>query len=247
MAFDLEQAVFPAPGDAAVDPALRVFLGRVYLKLAAGLAVSAGAAWCVAEVPTVRDAVFRQARGEIVGFSGWGLALLLAPLVVLFTASFDRRRETARGSGALYWTVAVLVGGSLGALVAAYAAASLVSTFLVTAAAFAAFSLWGSVTRRNLGGLGHFMVTALVGLILAMAANLFLRSGTLQLALDAVGVLIFAGLIAADTQRLRAIYDRLDDAEALETASNYGALTLYLNFVNLFELLFSLWGSRSRR
>ncbi len=235
------------PAEAAVDVGLRGFLSRVYLKLAGGLALSAVVAWCVAYVPSLRDLFFTSAQGEIVGFSGWGWILLFSPVVILFVASFAVRDQTARGSGLLYWTIAALIGGSMSVLVLGYTDASLVSTFLITAIAFASLSFWGYVTKRNLTGLGNFALAALVGLILALVVNLFLRSSVFNLILDGLGVLIFSVLIAADTQRLKLIYYQVGDPAALEAASNYGALTLYLNFINLFELLLSLSGGRSRR
>jgi FtsH-binding integral membrane protein len=234
-------------GDAAFDAGLRAFLSRVYLKVAGGLALSAGEAWCVAHSSALRDLLFVQVQGEVAGFTGWGLTLVFAPVVVMFLASFVVRDQGARGSGVLYWTIAALVGGSLSVLVLTYAGASLVSTFLVTACAFVALSLWGFATKRNLSGFGNFMLAGLAGLIVAMVVSLFLRSSALYFVLDALGVLIFSGLIAADTQRLRRIYEQGLDPQALEASANYGALTLYLNFINLFELLLSLTGSRSRR
>lgn len=233
--------------DGAVDSGLRAFLGGVYLKLAAGLVLSAVAAWCVADDPNLRDLFFVGAGGQVTRFTIWGLAFVLAPLALLLLASGTLRHPTARGSGALYWSIAALVGSSMGLLVLTYTGASLVSTFLMTAAAFGGLSLWGYATKRNLTALGNFMVTALCGLIVAMLINLFLRSPGANLVINLIGVFIFAGLIAADTQRLKMIYYQSDDPEMMAAASNYGALTLYLNFINLFELLLSFSRSRSRR
>lgn len=246
MAYDVDLLTPSAKFEAARDSGLRAFLGRVHLKVAVGLALSAAVAWCVAGIPAVRDLVFTTAPGQGPGFTGWGLVLLFSPLAVLFFASFTLRAETARAAAWLYWTMAGLVGGSLGLLVLVYTGGALASTFLVTAAAFIGLSLWGSATKRNLSGLGAFLVVALVGLILAMLLNLVLKSPLLNLILDGLGVMIFAGLIAADTQRLKRIYYQTTASDALEASSNYGALTLYLNFINLFELLLSLAGSRSR-
>jgi FtsH-binding integral membrane protein len=247
MAYDVDLLTAPARFEIARDSGLRVFLGRVYLKVAAGLALSAAVAWCVAELPALRDLVFVSAPGQDPGFTGWGLALVFSPLAVLFLASFVTRAETGRASAWLYWTVAGLVGGSLSLLVLVYTGAALVSTFLVTAAAFVGLTAWGYLTRRNLSGAGAFLVAALFGLILAMLVNLFLKSPVLDLVLNGLGVLIFAGLIAADTQRLKRIYYQTAESGGLGASSNYGALTLYLNFINLFELLLSFSGSRSRR
>jgi uncharacterized protein len=198
-------------------------------------------------MPALTGFFFTQERGEVVGLSGWGLALVFAPVLLVFLAALLHRRPSARESGLLYWTVAALVGGSLSVLALAYAGAMLVTAFLVTACAFGALSLWGYVTRRNLAGFGNFLAVALFGLIVALAANLLLRNSLFELALDVIGVLIFSGLIAADTRRLKLIYYQLDDPARLGAASNYGALSLYLNFINLFELLLSLMSGRSRR
>src|SRR5690606_30758468 len=130
-----------------------------------------------------------------------------------------------------------LIGGSLALLVLTYAEATLASTFLVTAAAFAGLSLIGYVTKRNLSGLGAFLTVALLGLILASLVNAYFSSPPFDLALKVIGVLVFAGLIAVDTHRLRQIYAELDDPQALGAATSFGALTLYLNLVNLFQLL----------
>lgn len=247
MAYQLDPFTASSAADAAIDPGLRAFLSRVYWKVAGGLLLSAAVAWCIAGTPAVRDLCFTLDQGEVTGFTGWGLALLLSPLAVLFFASFALRDETGRGSGWLYWTVAALVGGSLSLLVIAYTGAALVSTFLVTAAAFGGLGFWGQVTKRNLGGLGSFLTTAVIGLVIAMLVNLFLGSPTLYVVLNALGVLVFAGLIAADNQRLKKIYYQIGETDALGPVSNYGALTLYLNFINLFELLLSFSGSRARR
>jgi len=235
-----------ARGDAAVDSGLRAFLLRVYQKVAGGLLVSAGVAWCVAYVPAIRDVFFTTAHGHLVGWTFWGMALLFSPILVMIAASFTMRDRSGSGAGWLYWTVVVLVGGSMSVLALVYTGAALVSTFLITAGAFAGLSLWGYTTRRDLTAMGSFLTVALFGLILAMLVNLFFKSSTVYLVLNLVGVLIFAGLIAADTQRLKTIYYQSADGQ-LEASSNYGALTLYLNFINLFDLLLSLSGGQSRR
>jgi hypothetical protein len=231
----------------ANDPGLRAFFGRVYMKVIGGLVLSAGIAWCVAYVPALRDLFFTTVPGEAVGLTLAGVILLVSPVLVLMLAALLVRDHTARGTGWLYWSVAALVGGSLSVLALVYTGAALVSTFLVTAGAFAGLSLWGYVTGRNLAALGNFLTMALFGLILAMVVNLFFRSPGASLVMDLLGVLIFAGLIASDTQRLKRVYYETSDPDALEASANYGALSLYLNFVNLFELLLSLSGSRSRR
>ena len=246
MAYDFDASPSSSPAT-ATDPGLRAFLGRVYLKLAGGLLLSGAIAWSVADVPALRDLFFQSAEGNVTGFTAWGLVLVFSPLAVLFAGSFLVRDHTARGAAWIYWTVAALVGGSLSLLALTYTGAALVSTFLGTAGAFAGLSLVGYLTKRNLAAFGNFLTVALMGLILATVANMFFKNPMAYLVLNGIGVLIFAGLIAADTQRLRNIYYTTQDPEALEASANYGALTLYLNFINLFELLLSFSGGRRRR
>lgn len=224
------------------EDGLRGFLLRVYLRVAGGLVLSATVAALVAFTPAIRDGVFSMTQGRPVGLTGWGWALLASPLAVMVLASM--RGASARHAAGLYWTLAALIGGSLSLLALIYAGADLVATFLVTAAAFAGLSLWGYVTRRDLGALGSFLGVALLGLVLAMLVNLVLRNAMAELVLSGIGVVVFAGLIAADTQQLKRIYAETADPEALPAAADYGALTLYLNFINLFQLLLSFRSSR---
>jgi len=229
-----------------VDQGLRRFLLQVYLKVAGGLALSAAIAWAVVTLPALSRLFFVEIGGEM-RLSGWGWALVVSPVLLIPVSAFTRAGTTARGAGWLYWTVSALVGGSLSLLAIVYAGETLISAFLVTASVFVALGLWGSVTRRNLSGLGHFLTAALFGLIVALCVNLLTRNSLLELVLDVLGVLIFSGLVATDTQRLKLIYYHLDDPERLGAASNYGALSLYLNFINLFERLLALMGGRPRR
>jgi FtsH-binding integral membrane protein len=230
----------------AGDAGLRRFMTQVYAKLAGGLAVSSAVAWAVASQPQLRDLFFVAGPDGAYSYTALGLLLLFSPLAVLLIGGLVVKQPTAGAAGVLYWTVAALLGGSLSILALVYAEASLASTFLITAGAFAGLSVAGFVTKRNLSALVSFLTMALLGLILAMLVNLFLRSPGLYMVINGIGVLIFAGLIAADTQQLRRIYAELDDKDALEAASSYGALTLFLNFINLFQLLLSFGGRRRR-
>jgi uncharacterized protein len=243
MGYDVS-GIATARGNAAVDSGLRAFLLSVYQKVAGGLLVSAAVAWGVADFPAVRSIFFTTAHGHVVGMTFWGMALSFSPLLVI-AASFAMRDRSGRGAGWLYWTVVVLVGGSMSVLVLTYTGAALVSTFLITAGAFGGLSLWGYTTRRDLTAIGSFLTVALFGLILAILTNLFFKSSGVSLALELAGVLIFGGLIASDTQRLKIIYYQSADGQ-LEASSNYGALTLYLNFINLFDLLLGLSGGQRR-
>lgn len=230
------------------DSGLRAFMLGVYGKLSLGLMLAGAVAWAVASVPQLSQLMFRTVGGQLTGYTPMGLAVVIAPLALLFISAFAIRQPTARGSGLLYWSVVALIGASLGALFLVYVGGSIAVSFLITAAAFGALSLWGYVTHRNLTGLGSFLVMGVAGLVIAMIVNFFVRSSALYFLVDVAGVLIFAGLIAYDTQRLKRLYQEAAENQAsLATATNFGALTLFINFVNLFQFLLSLTGQRRRR
>lgn len=231
--------------DMAIDAGLRAFMLGVYNKMGIGLVVSAGLAWATASVGPVRDTLFVVADGRLTGYTPLGMVLAFAPLVVLLGSAFLVRSASRRMASLLYWSVVALIGASLGAVALRYTGQSLASTFLVTAAAFGALSLYGYTTGRDLSGIGTFLIMGVIGLIIAGVVNLFLQSSVLMLVISAIGVLIFAGLTAHDTQRLKLTYHRLGgDKAAMGSATSFGALSLYLDFVNLFQFLLVFLGQR---
>ena len=232
--------------DMAVDAGLRAFMLGVYNKLAIGLVLSGALAWVTANVPAVRDVLFvTTPGGQLAGYTLLGWAVAFAPLILLLVAGFALRNPTPRSSGVLYWTIVALIGASLGTVFLRYTDQSIASTFFITAAAFGSLSLFGYTTKRDLGPIGAFLVMGLIGLIRAMIVNMFMQSPAMMFAINIIGVLIFAGLIAFDTQRLKMTYYQLGgDQAAMGVATNYGALTLYLNFINLFQFLLAMMGSR---
>lgn len=236
----------PAQADMSVDAGLRAFMLGVYNKVALGLVLSAAIAFITGTYPPVRDLMFRvTADGYIGGFTLLGMIISFAPLVLLLGFGFAVRNPTPQSSGVLYWSIVSLIGASLGVVVLAYTGASIFQTFLITAASFGALSLFGYTTKRDLGPIGSFLIIGLFGLILASIVNIFLKSSGMSFVINAVGVLIFAGLIAYDTQRLKLTYYQLGgDASAQGVATNYGALSLYINFINLFQFLLSFLGQR---
>jgi FtsH-binding integral membrane protein len=235
-----------APLDMALDAGLRSFMIGVYNKVALGLVLSAGMAYLTSMVPAVRDVMFRvNPEGRFAGYTLLGMVVAFAPLAVLLGSMFAMRRPSARGASLLFWAVSVLMGASLGVLGLLYTGASLATTFLITAAGFGALSLFGYTTRKDLTGMGSFLLVGLVGLVGASVVKMFWSPPGFSFVISAVGVLIFAGLIAYDTQRLKLTYHQLGgDTAALGAASSYGALSLYLNFINLFQFLLSLFGQR---
>lgn len=230
----------------AVDAGLRAFMLGVYNKLALGLVLSAALAWLTSTYPPLRDLMFVVgADGRLSGLTPTGWLVAFAPLAILLVAGFAVREPTSRYAGVLYWAIVGLMGASLGVLALVYTGASIASTFLVTAAAFGALSLFGYTTNKDLSGAGAFLIVGVMGLIIASLANLFLRSEAVAFAVNVIGVFVFAGLIAYDTQRLKLTYDQVaDQPEKMGIATSYGALSLYINFVNLFQFLLSLAGQR---
>lgn len=243
---DLQRSYAPAaPADMSVDAGLRAFMLGVYNKVALGLVLSAALAWVTSSFPPIANLLYTQAANGRVGFTLFGMVLAFAPLAVLLFGGLAMRNPSPRTSGIMYWTVVSLIGASLGVLVLRYTGQSIASTFLITAAAFGGLSLFGYTTKRDLTGFGSFLIIGLVGLLIASVVNIFLQSGLMGFIISVVGVLIFAGLIAYDTQRLKMTYYQLgEDRAALGVATNYGALSLYLDFINLFQFLLAIFGGR---
>jgi FtsH-binding integral membrane protein len=235
----------PAVADMALDAGLRAFMLGVYNKVALGLVLSAAMAYLTGAYQPVSQLMFQVRPNGYLGLTGLGMVVSFAPLGILLFSSFTRS-VTPRSSGIVYWAIVALIGASLGTVVLLYTGASIATTFLVTATAFGALSLVGYTTKKDMTAFGSFLIMGLVGLIVAMLVNMFLQSTMMAFIINVLGVLIFAGLIAYDTQRLKGTYYQLGgDSSALAVATNYGALQLYLDFINLFRfLLFFMGGSR---
>ncbi|HYF22173.1 MAG TPA: Bax inhibitor-1/YccA family protein [Caulobacteraceae bacterium] len=237
----------PSSADMAVDTGLRAFMLGVYNKLALGLGVAGVLAWVTGNVPEVTSMLFQQV-GRGITYTPLGWVVALAPVVLLFGSMFTMKNPTARGTGVLYWLVVAAIGAGGGLWFLRYTDASLASTFFVTAAAFGALSLWGYTTKRNLSGLGTFLFMGLIGLILASLVFAFLpaaQNPMFYFIINALGVLIFAGFIAYDTQRMKmGYYAAGGDRNMLGVLTNWAALGLFINFVNLFQFLLSFLGNR---
>lgn len=234
-----------AAPDMAVDVGLRAFMLGVYNKVALGLALSAGLAWLTGMYPPVQALMFHADAFGRVAMTPLGWIVAFAPLAILIFQGFARQQSPQRAS-LTYWTVVSLIGASLGLLFMIYNVASIFQTFLVTAAAFGGLSLVGYTTKRDLQPMGSFLIMGLWGLILASLVFIFFHSAVMAFVINVVGVLIFAGLIAWQTQNLKLMYYQLGgDQAAMSVATSYGALSLYLDFINLFRfLLYFMGGSR---
>ena len=232
----------PQSADMSLDAGLRSFMLGVYNKLSLGLVVAGALAWVVGNVPEVQQLFYVQtAQGT--SMTLLGMAVQWAPLVLIFGSMFFMKRPSPVGTNLLYWAVVVTMGASLGWIFLLYTGSSVASTFFVTAAAFGGLSLYGYTTKRDLGPIGSFLIMGVIGLVIASIVNMFLGSGTLDLIISALGVLIFSGLIAFDTQRLKMTYYALGgDQAGMSVATSYGALGLFINFVNLFLFLLRFMG-----
>ncbi len=231
--------------DMSVDAGLRSFMLGVYNKVALGLLLSAALAYVTGSFPPVRDLMFSVSPTGKVGYTLLGMIVAFAPLAVILFGAFAMKNVTPRSSGIYYWTIVALIGAGLGVLTFVYTGASIFSTFLITAAAFGALSLIGYTTKKDLTAFGSFLIVGLVGLVIASIVNMFLNNGAMGFIISVLGVLIFAGLIAYDTQRLKMSYYQMGgDQAAMGVATSYGALSLYLNFINLFQFLLSIFGDR---
>jgi FtsH-binding integral membrane protein len=231
--------------DMSVDAGLRSFMLGVYNKMALGLVLSAALAWVTADFAPVQQLLYVMAPdGRLAGFTPLGMIIRFAPLAVLLGAMFIRN-PSPRAAGIVYWSVVSGIGAGLGVWLLAYTGVSVAMTFLITAASFGALSLVGYTTKKDLTGFGSFLMMGLFGLILASLVGMFLHLPGLSFIINVAGVLIFAGLVAYDTQRLKMTYYQLGgDQASMAVATNYGALNLYLNFINLFQFLLQFTGSR---
>ena len=170
--------------------------------------------------------------------------IMLAPLGFVFAMSFGANRMQTGTLQVLFWSFCVAMGLSMSTIFLVFTGASIATTFFATAGAFAGLSLVGYTTKKNLTGMGQFMTMGLIGIVIAMVINIFLQSSGLQLAISILGVLIFAGLTAYDTQRLKEEYAYVQGTEFAGKAVVLGALTLYLDFINMFQFLLSFLGNR---
>ena len=231
--------------DMAVDAGLRSFMLGVYNKLALGLVVSGALAWVVGNVPAGTALFYQVGPDGVAGMSPLGWAVQFAPLVLIFGSMFLMKRPSPVMTNLLYWAVVATMGLSLGWIFLVYTGASVATTFFVTAAAFGGLSLYGYMTKRDLGPMGTFLIMAVIGLVIASVVNMFMASSTLYWIITFAGVLIFSGLIAYDTQRLKLTYYELGGNQAaLSVATSFGALNLFISFVNLFLFLLRIFGSR---
>ncbi len=223
-----------AYGAEAIDLGLRRYMLRVYNFMAGGLGLTGLVAYAA-----VASGFYQQiAATPLI----W--VVMLAPLAVVLLLSFRIERMSAGAAQASFWGYAALMGLSLAGIFLIYTGTSIARVFFISAATFAAMSLYGYTTRRDLSRFGSFLFMGLIGIVLASVVNIFIASSALQFAVSVIGVIVFTGLTAWDTQRIKEIYLESDPGDVLTKKALMGALALYLDFINLFVMLLQLTGQR---
>ncbi|MEQ8228887.1 MAG: Bax inhibitor-1/YccA family protein [Rhodospirillales bacterium] len=220
---------------AGIDVGLRSYMLRVYNYMCIGLGLTGAVAFAASTSPELMNVIHGTALRWIV---------MLAPLGFVFFLSARINHVKASTAQALFWVYAGLMGLSLSYIFLAYTGVSVVRVFFITAGAFAGLSLYGYTTKKDLSGMGSFLIMGVIGILIASVVNIFLASTGLHFVISVLGVLIFAGLTAYDTQRIKAIYAEGDHSETHEKKAIMGALTLYLDFINMFIFMLQFFGNR---
>jgi uncharacterized protein len=252
--FDRQTLGARAGSAAAIDEGLRSYMLRVYNYMGIGLVVTGFAAWFAAAAAVTTDpaaAVATMNNGTML--TQWGYLLfasplqwvvMLAPLAFVLVLSFGINKLSVPAAQATFWGFAAIMGLSLSSIFLVYTDASIAKVFFITAATFGAMSLYGYTTKRDLTQMGSFLMMGLIGLIIASLVNMFMQSSMMEFIISVVGVLIFVGLTAYDTQKIKEGYSESYGAEVLAKGAIMGALNLYLDFINLFLMMLRLFGNR---
>jgi FtsH-binding integral membrane protein len=240
---------------AQIDEGLRAHMNKVYGTMSVGMLITALAAWAisglaVSAVPTpyqIGADKYLTDFGVTIYTTGLKYVIMFAPLAFVFGLSAMINRMSAATAQLVFYAFAAVMGLSLSSIFLIYTSTSIAQVFLITSIAFAGLSLYGYTTKKDLTGMGTFMMMGLIGLIVAMVVNMFLQSPAMMYAISVIGVLIFAGLTAYDTQKIKNTYLQMahsGDQEWLGKAAIMGALSLYLDFINMFMMLLHLFGNR---
>ncbi|QPM90984.1 Bax inhibitor-1/YccA family protein [Pseudooceanicola algae] len=230
---------------AAIDEGLRAHMNKVYGTMSVGMLLTFLVAWAVGTTPEV-FAIFRNPQTMQPNLFGW--ILMFAPLIMVFAFGAAINRLSAAGAQLFFYVFAAVMGASLSWIFIAYTGVSIAQVFLITAIAFAGLSLYGYTTKKDISGWGAFLIMGVIGLLIASVVNIFMASPALQFAISAIGVLIFAGLTAYDTQRIKTTYLQMahtGDKEWLGKAAIMGALSLYMDFINMFMFMLQFFGNRN--
>ena len=229
---------------AAIDEGLRAHMNKVYGTMSVGMLITFAVAWAVGTSPALLG-VFRDPITLQPNILGW--IVMFAPLAMVFGFGAMINRFSAAAAQTFFYVFAAVMGLSLSWIFVAFTGLSIANVFLITSIAFAGLSLWGYTTKRDISGWGAFLIMGVIGLVVAMIVNIFLQSPAIMFAVSILGVRIFAGLTAYDTQKIKTVYiahAQHGDQEWLAKSAIMGALNLYLDFINMFIFLLQLFGSR---
>jgi FtsH-binding integral membrane protein len=226
-----------------IDQGLRAYMLKVYNYMAVGLAITGLVAYGAFSLAVGSEGL--TAFGQAIYLSPLKWVIMLSPLAVVFLFSYKIQSMSVGTAQAVFWLFAALMGLSLSSIFLVYTGASISRVFFITAASFGALSLYGYTTSKSLSGWGSFLFMGLIGIVIASLVNIFIGSTALQFAISVIGVLVFAGLTAYDTQQIKEMYLAGDDNTVMGQKAIMGALRLYLDFINLFTMLLSLFGNRN--
>ncbi len=229
---------------AQIDEGLRTHMNKVYGTMSVGMLITFAVAWAVGTSPELLG-VFRDPVTLAPNILGW--IVMFAPLGMVFLFSGMLNRISAAGAQTFFYVFAAVMGLSIAWIFVAFTGFSIAQIFLITSISFAGLSLWGYTTKKDISAWGSFLIMGVIGLIVAMIVNIFLGSPAIMFAISVLGVLIFAGLTAYDTQNIKNTYlahAHHGDSEWLQKSGIMGALSLYLNFINMFMFLLSIFGNR---
>tara|TARA_R110002072_G_scaffold1176_8_gene9723 strand:- start:3460 stop:4236 length:777 start_codon:yes stop_codon:yes gene_type:complete len=242
---------------AAIDEGLRAHMNKVYGTMSIGMLITFAAAWAISGLSVTSDpsaAVAQLSQDKYLTQLGYALyasplkwVVMFAPLAFVFGFSAMINKMSAATAQVVFYAFAAVMGISISSIFLVFTGYSIAQVFLITSIAFAGLSLWGYTTKKDISGWGSFLIMGVIGLVVASIVNIFLASSALMFAISAIGVLIFAGLTAYDTQKIKTEYlahAHHGDAEWLGKAAIMGALSLYLDFINMFMMLLSLFGNR---
>ena len=231
-----------------MDEGLRAYMLKVYNYMATGVLLTGIVALISFNISVVTDAsgaiVSFTEFGNTLFFSGFKWLVMLAPLGIVFYMSFGINKMSSSKAQTVFWIFAALMGLSLSWILLVYTGKSVARVFFITSATFGAMSLYGYTTKRDLTKLGSFLMMGLIGIIIASLINIFMKSSMMYFVISILGVLIFVGLTAYDTQKIKNMYQSSDTGELMGKKAVMGALTLYLDFINLFIMLLRLFGQR---
>ncbi|AIL64594.1 Inner membrane protein YbhL [Rickettsiales bacterium Ac37b] len=230
---------------AQYDEGLRAFMLQVYNYMAGALVLTGAISMFAASSETIMNMLYVMQAGHIVGISGLGWLVTFAPLVLVFAFNFGITRMSVQTVQTLFWTYAALIGLSLSSIFMVYTGESIARVFFITAGVFGAMSIYGYSTKKDLTQFGSFLIMGLIGILIASLINIFLKSTGLQFAVSILSILIFVGLTAYDTQRIKSMYYQFGINNEVSTkVAVMGALALYMDFINIFIQLLQFFGNR---